>query len=547
MRLAGSSAELSLIPVPSLPRLPARGCKRWAVIIALSLAGGFALLVMLGVGVWLAFQSPAVQGWFMSQMMERAPAPAEESPGHPGPTPSYAGPVGDARTLGSAGDLFRATNIWNLHLRFNAEQFAALGPKRVKRVANWLQADGTPLLLNPEATRNGLAGVLGFEFPWSAGDVDFGGVEFTNVAIRYKGNGTFLGAVRSYRKPWKLELDKHVSGQRLAGRVEFNLANLSADLTCLSDTLAYEYFRDAGVPASRTAFSRVFLSITGQETNRLLGLYLLVENPDGDWAREQFGVPGVALFKPVTHELFSDLGDDWSGYDRIYDPKTKLTEAQRRRVIELARLVTHADDAEFARRIGEFVDLDAFARFLAGEVLLANYDGFLSNGQNFLLHLDPRTERFGFIPWDLDHSWGEFPFIAMADERERASVWQPWVGRHRFLERMLAVADFRGRYRAELERQLATLFVPTRLNRRIDEVAAAVRPVVAEWSARRLAKFDEAISLEALPGPRDGDPMNGSRNAWQLKRFIAARAVNVRAQLDGTVAGVVLTRQPVGR
>src|SRR2546422_174384 len=84
-----------------------------------------------------------------------------------------------------------------------------------------------------------------------------------------------------------------------------------------------------------------------------------------------------------------------------YDLKTKATTAQLNRVIELARLVSHAEDAEFARRLEEYLDLDEFARFLAGLVLLSSYDSFLSDGQNFYLYLDPRSNKFGFLPWDL--------------------------------------------------------------------------------------------------------------------------------------------------
>jgi spore coat protein H len=270
---------------------------------------------------------------------------------------------------------------------------------------------------------------------------------------------------------------------------------------------------------------------------------VLVENPDSAWARKQFGTPDVALFKPVTYELFHDLGSDWTAYAGIYDPKTKPAPQQQRRVIEFARMVTHASDTEFAVRVGEFLDLDEFARFLACEVMLANYDGILNTGQNYFLYLDPRTDRFGFIPWDLDHSWGEFPFVGTAEERVRASISRPWLGQNRFIERVLAVKSFRERYRSELARLLETQFVPERLRRRLDELAAVVRPFIAEESSKRLAQFDLAVSDRFTDGPRDGNPFDSNRPVFQLKRFFAARATSVREQLEGKSDGVVLTRK----
>lgn len=95
-------------------------------------------------------------------------------------------------------------------------------------------------------------------------------------------------------------MNKQSKDQQLAGRALLNFGNLSADLSFLSDALAYEFFRDAGVPAPRTTFARLFLSIDGKFTDRLIGLYVLVENPEDQWAEEAFGVKDVALFKPVT-------------------------------------------------------------------------------------------------------------------------------------------------------------------------------------------------------------------------------------------------------
>src|SRR6185295_11634492 len=102
------------------------------------------------------------------------------------------------------------------------------------------------------------------------------------------------------------------------------------------------------------------------------------------------------VFKPVTYDLFKHLGDEWTAYAAIYDLKTEATAEQRRRVIEFARLVTYASDAEFTRRGGDYLDLEKFARYLACEVLQAIYDGFLSDGQNFYLYLDSGANKFGF-------------------------------------------------------------------------------------------------------------------------------------------------------
>jgi spore coat protein H len=255
-------------------------------------------------------------------------------------------------------------------------------------------------------------------------------------------------------------------------------------------------------------------------------------------------VDGVALFKPVTYDLFADLGDAWGAYKPIYDPKTQTTPAQRRRLMDLAKLVTHACDADFAAQIGQFIDLEEFARFLACEAMLSNYDGILSNGQNFLLYLDPRTERFGFIPWDLDHCWGEFPMIGTIEQREQASLWHPWVGTNHFLARTIQVPAFRERYRSELQRLRTTLFVPERLSRRVDDLAVVVRPFIREESTSRLEKFEFSVADQRAKDerPREGDSKNPGPPGFALKRFFVKRAAAVDDQLAGRSDGVVPPR-----
>jgi len=523
--------------------LPRTRWKRWLVLTAI--AGFLTVLavVTLAITAFVLWQTPAVQEWVMVRVL-RHNVP-EAGPIPPKPLLSeteQALLTTNANGLGSIEQLFQPTNVWDVQLKFTSNQWTQLQPNIVPPVMHFMQPDGSVVLRNPKASRNGLAGAFGLDFPWSEADLHFGDTIFHNVGARFKGNGTFIDSQHSYKRPFKIAINKHIKAQDLVGRTTVNLHNLTADASCLRDTLAYEFFRDAGVPASRTAFARLRLTIEGRFEDRLLGLYVMVENPDSEWAYEQFGVEGIALFKPVTYELFKDLGEDWSAYERIYDPKTKIRTKQSRRLIDLAKLVTHADDAEFGAKLGDFIDLDEFARFLACDVLLSNYDGLLSNGQNFLIYLDPRTDRFGFIPWDLDHSWGEFSFLGSLKQREQASIWHPWVGKNRFLERMLLVSAVRERYRSELERMRSTLFLPERLNQKVDQLVPLVRPFIAEESARRLARFEREVRDQQadLPPGTNGAPSR--RAGYSLKHFFSARADSVSQQLAGRAQGIIVTR-----
>jgi spore coat protein H len=520
---------------------PASARTQWAVTaVAFLFAVGSVVWSVASIRHWLGEQrasSRAERGgrW------DREPE-AEEAP--PVPTKALAAFAARQSTasLTNAAALFRTTNVWTIHLKFTPDQWEKIEPRQIEPLEQRWGPNGEFMLRNPEAKRNGLAGVRGIEFDWVRADVEFEDRVFPGSAVRYKGNGTYLRSQRLLKRPFKVDLNKFTKHHELAGRTTLNLANLVTDDSCLHDVLAYELYRAAGVPAPRTAFARLFLS-TNTQPARHLGVYALIENIDQDFVEERLGTRAGAIFKPVTPHLFSDLGDDWPAYDGIYDPKNKLTEAQSRRVIEFARLLTHADAATFAARVGEFIELDEFARFLAVTVLLSSYDGFLTNGQNFYLWLSPDTQRFQFLPWDLDNAWGRFGMVGSATDRAEASIMHPWLGNHRLLERIMVVPEFERRYRSTLDELLRDVFVPAKLHRRVDELAALLRPLIAEESARKLARFEQAVTRTRLESAEDdGRGFGRNRPPHPLKWFITERARSVRAQLDGTSEGVQLER-----
>jgi spore coat protein H len=514
-----------------------------------------ALVALLGVGVVLvvslvvfavwAWQTGRVTRWMMEAgnrdpehraPLERPWPPAGTPPGVQ-PPDLWTGPRESAAGLTEPSQFYRVTNVWEVQLRFTAARWEAMQLQYIRPGMNFLNPGTQFPLRNPEAPRNGLAGVIGMVQPWSVGDVSIGGVEFPDSGVRIKGNGTLMGAWGSFKKPYKVELDREVKGRSLAGATTFNLGNLASDFSGLSDTLAYEVFRDAGVPGPRTAFARVRLTVEGQFQDRPLGLYVMAENPDARWAKGAFHGRDVALFKPVTYELFADLGQDWAAYEGIYDPKGKSTEDDHQRVMAAARWWTTASDAEVAAKYGEYVDADEVARFIAVHALISSYDGFLNNGQNYLMYLDRADGRFGFIPWDQDQAWGEFTLVGGVEELEQASILHPWIANHRFLERLFAVPDFQARYRREVERIHRDLLDPVRLARRVDELAACIQATVDEESDYRRERFREAIRDDWSPEAREVVMDDPQRPVHQLKRFFVKRAEAVRAQLAGETEG----------
>ncbi|HSI82645.1 MAG: CotH kinase family protein, partial [Candidatus Methylacidiphilales bacterium] len=291
---------------------------------------------------------------------------------------------------------------------------------------------GGPGFLASEGRRNGLAGAMGIEFKYVHADLEFSGLNMKDIAARYKGNATFMASRNSIKKSLKLDLNKYVKGQKLADEATINLHSNAMDPGWMNEILSHRLYRDSGVAAPRTAYARVHLTVPGKYDKQYIGLYSLVEDVDKKFFKNRTDHDAGAIFKPSTRELFKDLGDNWKAYNQIYDPKSDLTPEQSKRVMDFAKLVTNANDQVFAAQVGDYLDLDLFARYMAVTTWLSTMDSILGMGQNFYVYLDPKSNKFQFVPWDLDSSFGR---MGMGQDLDNLSINQPWRGQNRFLER----------------------------------------------------------------------------------------------------------------
>lgn len=434
-------------------------------------------------------------------------------------------------------EIFENHRVWDIHLTFTQNQWGAMEPVQGPRAPRRRNAS---FLLGPDGGRNGIAAAFGIQFNYVHGDLEFGPLAISDIGVRYKGNGTFLSSREGLKRSLKLDLNQFVKGQKLARMSQFNLHNSIRDPSNMNESIAYRIFRDGGVPAPRTAFAKVHVTVPGAHERRCLGLYNLVEDVGKSFAKERFGTSEGALLKPVTPSLFSDLGDSWEAYNQTYDPKGKLTDDQKQRIIDTCKFVTSADDAEFAARIGEYVELENLARYLALTVWLVDLDGILGPGQNYYLHLHPETRKFSFIPWDQDQTFGQFPRGSI-EQRETLSIRKPWAGRNRFLEKLYKVEAFTTLYTAKIKEFNETLLQPERIQRQVDELAKILSAPITEESEARLTGFKQAaagemLTIEMGPGFREPVPVK------PVKAFLPARWKSVDDQLAGRSEGTVRNR-----
>jgi spore coat protein H len=451
---------------------------------------------------------------------------------------------------GPAERFFGLTNLWEIRLRLPAENWAALAPRNRE---NGRFAPGEPRPPGP--------GAMAREYPWSTATFECAGQVLTNVAVRFKGNSSFNMSRNGLKRPFKLDFDRGAKGRTFLGHEELLLNNNLNDGAQFREALAYDVFRRAGLPAPRTAFARVFLTIPGERTNTFLGLYTVAEAVEGDFLKTHFGTKKGLLAKPERLPGLQYLGPDWSAYTNRYEPKTDVTPADAGRFIALTRLVDQADDATFARELPQRLNLTNLLRFVAVNAVLANYDSFIGTGHNFYLFQPREAGMTSFIPWDLNESFGGHPGAGPRRAQAEFSVLNPQSENIRVIGRVLANPDFAAAYRREVAMLLTNAFNPARLRADADRIAQVTRESVFAESPRAKAAFGlSALGLtnrasELAPRPdrvgefRPAGPGSGMmRDDISFADWAQLRAENIAAELAGQRTGTVpqMMRGPGG-
>lgn len=331
-------------------------------------------------------------------------------------------------------------------------------------------------------------------FTWFAADVTVDGARAHDVGIRKKG---FLGSLDELRPSLKLEADELVDGQRLGGLERLTLNNGRQDPSRLRQCLAYDVFRAAGVPAPRCNFAHVTLNGLN------LGLYVHVEEVKKRFLVEHFG-------EPLGEAWEGQLSDFRDGWLDTFEPE--LADTPDRAPLEAVVDALAVDDEGLLAALDRVVDLDAFMTFWAAESLVAHWDGYSGNTNNFFVYFDPSDARLRFIPWGTD---GAF---VVQDPQAPASVQATGALAHR----LYAHPEGRRRYHAALRRLLDEVW---------DEDALAAQ-IDAWWPA--------------LAGARevDGEPA-ASEDVAALRAFIAGRRAAIEAELAAPPDWPAPLREPI--
>lgn len=212
-----------------------------------------------------------------------------------GPDVSIANPG-----TGTADSLFGITNLYTFHLTIALDQWAIMEDlDEIKGNVFRPEAENVGADRPQPARALGSAGNSpgpggnapkpASEFKEGTAMLEFEGQPWGAIRVRFKGHSSFRFAADSLKRSLKLDFNDLEKGRSFFGLTKLNLNNNAMDPSQIREALAYYLFREGGVPAGRTAFAKVFITVPGQYNKAYAGLYTLVEQVDERFLKDRFG------------------------------------------------------------------------------------------------------------------------------------------------------------------------------------------------------------------------------------------------------------------
>jgi len=284
---------------------------------------------------------------------------------------------------------------------------------------------------------------------------------YSEVGVHLKGAAGSFRPVND-RPALTLNFDKYREKQKFHGLDKLHLNNSVQDGTYLHEHLASVIFNAGGVPTPRISHARVWLN------GRDLGFYVLKEGFDTQFMRNHFGSKAGTFYD----------GGFCADLDQKKDRKIGSGTNDQ---ADLKALVAASREPDLAKRavlLNQTLAVDHFLSVIAMEMMIAHWDGYARNRNNYRLMNPAGANKIYFLPSGMDQIFGDpnFPVFDSMGGLVTGAVWQ--------------LPPTKNQYRDRVSFLLTNVFTAEFLTNETARVHARVRPVLAEMNEGAAKNFD---------------------------------------------------------
>jgi hypothetical protein len=398
-----------------------------------------------------------------------------------------------------------------------------------------------------------------------------GGILFSTTAFSLKNSGN--RTLRAPKRSWRITLAAGPDN-RLAGMIRINLKAMYNDPSQMREALAWRLFGKADIPAPRHTYAKLAFDTTYR------GLFSVIEHVDKRFLRDHFGENHLGnLYKTgcrdigcatLAYRTGPDGDDTGRQYfvpgpaERTYRLKTNKNNPEANTYDDLACFIRtingirlpggeeRFDTDAFRESVDGIMNVNAFLRWAAVNMLLGSWDNYYATPSNYYLYNSGRkgaakdfvsSPYFHFIPWDYDNCLG-IDYSGTRWQYADILNWPGKVNRHTpnipLVRNLLRNRDYRQYYMDYIEYMLDTEFNPGAIAAQIGK-----RSECGLWHRVRQAAYLESDTPYGRPftgrrysndeiyqsACRQRELRHGKKQMEGIVHYVLMRHDSARAQL----------------
>ncbi|MBI4475425.1 MAG: CotH kinase family protein, partial [Acidobacteria bacterium] len=188
------------------------------------------------------------------------------------------------------------------------------------------------------------------DMTWRFGNTQ---IPIEQVGIRSRG----LGSRNGIKPGLLINFARYNDDVRFLGLRSLVLRNNVQDTSQMHEHLGMTFFRRMGLPASRTAMTRLFVN------DEYMGVYTIVESIDEEFLQRHFNQQNGYLYSydygiGTLPYFFEYKGPDPAVYSpHPFEPENHRNDPDPGPIVEMIRTMNEASDADFFNAMAQYLDL----------------------------------------------------------------------------------------------------------------------------------------------------------------------------------------------
>ncbi|MCB9248746.1 MAG: CotH kinase family protein [Ignavibacteriales bacterium] len=338
-----------------------------------------------------------------------------------------------------------------------------------------------------------------------------------SVGIRIRGNTSRESAKKSF----KLSFNTFIKGRKFYSLEKMNLNGEHNDPSIIRSKLCWDFFNNIGIVSSRASHAAVYIN------GDYYGLYISVEHIDENFIKKNFKDDSGNLWKCLYGANLTPLNNNNIS---AYTLETNTGANDFSELDTLTKIINNTTLSNFENSIDKYFNVMEYLKIQAVDIITGSWDDYSVLSNNFYLYHDPSTDRFHWVPYDYDNTFG-IDWLGFDWANENPYTFGKLLNQPRpLINRLLEIPRYKNMLSHFMEFYLETYMQAEKFNGHVDSIKTIIEAfaLVDDYKS-----YDWGFTNEDFQNSFDAENFTIDPHVkYSIKEYNLLRKNSLNSQID---------------